>query len=214
MEVITVLIVDDHALVRRGIKLMLEGVPDIQVIGEVPDGAQAIRVAVAKRPAIILLDITMLTGLDGFLTATALQNEHPDGEIIFLTMHDEEAYVRRALEIGARGFLSKNTDPTEMVDAIRDVAKGRRVYRTYLKQEILYKMIQQSKQKNLPILTRREAEIARCTALGYSLSEIGERLNISPKTVENHRGRMMKKLQINHRHELIQYVLKNNIDER
>ena len=136
MEVITVLIVDDHALVRRGIKLMLEGVPDIQVIGEVPDGAQAIRVAVAKRPAIILLDITMLTGLDGFLTATALQNEHPDGEIIFLTMHDEEAYVRRALEIGARGFLSKNTDPTEMVDAIRDVAKGRRVYRTYLKQEI------------------------------------------------------------------------------
>ncbi|TCI56221.1 response regulator transcription factor [Exiguobacterium sp. SH5S13] len=211
MEAITVLIVDDHALVRRGLKLMLQTAHGINVVGEAADGAEAIRLAIQKRPTVTLLDITMPAGLDGFLTATALQNEHPDGEIILLTMHDEEAYVKRALEIGVRGFLSKNTDPDEMVEAIRSVAKGRRVYRTYLKDEVIRGMIQQSKKKDASILSRREEEIARCTALGYSLSEIGERLNISPKTVENHRGRIMQKLQLNHRHELVQYVLKNRL---
>ena len=213
-KVITVLIVDDHALVRRGLKLMLEEVPGIEVIGEAADGAEAIRIAVQKRPTLTLLDITMPAGLDGFLTAIALQNEHPDGEIVLLTMHDEEAYVRRALEIGVRGFLSKNTDPKEMIEAIRDVARGRRVYRTYLNKEVIHEILQQKQQNYSPILTRREAEIARCTALGYSLSEIGDRLNISPKTVENHRGRIMQKLKLNHRYELIQYALKNRlIDE-
>lgn len=101
-----------------------------------------------------------------------------------------------------------------MIEAIRDVARGRRVYRTYLNKEVIHEILQQKQQNYSPILTRREAEIARCTALGYSLSEIGDRLNISPKTVENHRGRIMQKLKLNHRHELIQYALKNRlIDE-
>ncbi|WP_236635501.1 MULTISPECIES: response regulator transcription factor [unclassified Exiguobacterium] len=208
MTPIDVLIVDDHELVRRGLKLMFRPYKDINVVGEAAEGTTAIQEAMRTIPDVILLDITMPNGLDGFMTAKALAQEVPTAKVILLTMHDEELYIKRALELGVPGYLSKNSDPAQLVDGIKQVMEGKRYYATSLSEAFIEKA---ASQKTESVLTRRESEIVRLTTLGYGNIEIGEKLGISPKTVENHKGRVMQKLQIKHRHELVQFALKNRL---
>ncbi|TCI25373.1 MULTISPECIES: response regulator transcription factor [Exiguobacterium] len=211
MNRIRVLIVDDHELVRKGLRLMFRSYEEIDVVGEAEDGTKAIQSAIQFSPDIVLLDITMGSGLDGFLVFQALKEEAPEVKVIFLTMHDEEAYIRRAIELGVPGYMSKNSDPGRLVEGIRQVHQGNRFYRGLAPEEVLKQMFNQSKSSEQSVLTRRELEIVRLSSLGYSNIEIGRQLNISSKTVENHKGRVMNKLQIRHRHELVQFAIKNRM---
>ncbi|MGA9466710.1 MAG: response regulator transcription factor [Exiguobacterium marinum] len=211
MQPINVLIVDDHELVRRGLKLMFRTNERIRVVGEATEGSAAIQEALRTRPDVILLDITMPNGLDGFVTVKALAEEVPTVKVILLTMHDEEIYIKRALELGVPGYMSKNSDPSQLEEGIKHVFDGKRYYATSLNEDYIEKIVFQK--NNHPLLTRRELEIVRLSTLGYSHNEIGEKLGISPKTVENHKARVMNKLQIKHRHELVQYALKNHLIE-
>ncbi|MCT4784864.1 response regulator [Exiguobacterium aestuarii] len=211
MKPIDVLIVDDHELVRRGLKLMFRSNERIRVVSEAGEGAAAIQEAIRTSPDVVLLDITMPNGLDGFLTVQALAEEVPSAKIILLTMHDEEIYIKRALELGVLGYMSKNSDPSQLSEGIESVFEGKRYYATSLTEEQMERIVLQK--NNHPLLTRRELEIVRLSTLGYSHNEIGEKLGISPKTVENHKARIMNKLQMKHRHELVQYALKNHLIE-
>ncbi|WP_214874998.1 response regulator transcription factor [Exiguobacterium sp. CH10] len=211
MKPIDVLIVDDHELVRRGLKLMFRSNERIRVVSEAGEGAAAIQEAIRTSPDVVLLDITMPNGLDGFLTVQAFAEEVPSAKIILLTMHDEEIYIKRALELGVPGYMSKNSDPSQLSEGIESVFEGKRYYATSLTEEQMERIVLQK--NNHPLLTRRELEIVRLSTLGYSHNEIGEKLGISPKTVENHKARIMNKLQMKHRHELVQYALKNHLIE-
>ena len=211
MATIRLLIVDDHELVRRGLKLMFRTNERIRVVGEAAEGAAAIQEAIRTRPDVVLLDITMPNGLDGFVTVQALAEEVPSAKIILLTMHDEEIYIKRALELDVPGFMSKNSDPSQLAEGIEYVFDGKRYYSTSLTEDYIDKLVLQK--NDHPLLTRRELEIVRLSTLGYSHNEIGEKLGISPKTVENHKARIMNKLQMKHRHELVQYALKNHLIE-
>ena len=206
---INIMIVDDHELVRRGLRLMFRSSEQIHVVGEAEEGAMAIQEALRTQPDVILLDITMPNGLDGFLTVQSLAEELPFVKIILLTMHDEEIYVKRAIELGVLGYMSKNSDPRQLEEGIIRVYHGKRYYATSLSEEVLAKL--SSQKTGQTVLTRRESEIVRLSTLGYSHIEIGEKLSISPKTVENHKARIMTKLQLKHRHELVQYALKNRL---
>ncbi|KIQ93396.1 Nitrogen regulation protein C [Anoxybacillus thermarum] len=204
-----VLIVDDHDLIRKGIRLLLEGFPDVEVIGEASNGCDAITLALKHHPDVILLDLSMPTGLDGFTTAKTIMNELENVKVIVLTMHDEEIYVQKAIQYNIHGYLLKNSQTNDLHEALQAVYYGKRFYRTHIPKERLEKMFAEKEPKSP--LTNREREIVRLTFLGYTNSQIAHKLKISPKTVENHKTNIMQKLGIKEKHELIQYALKNHI---
>ncbi|MBB6284511.1 MULTISPECIES: response regulator [Geobacillus] len=203
-----VLIVDDHDLIRKGIRLLLEGFPDVEVVGEASNGCNAITLALKHHPDVVLLDLSMPTGLDGFTTAKTIMDEL-DTKIVVLTMHDEEIYVQKALQHNIHGYLLKNSQTNDLYKALKAVCRGERFYRTHIPQEKLEKIIME-KEPRSP-LTNREREIVRLTFLGYTNNQIANKLKISPKTVESHKANIMQKLGIKEKHELIQYALKNQI---
>ncbi|MBA2879319.1 DNA-binding NarL/FixJ family response regulator [Anoxybacillus kamchatkensis] len=204
-----VLIVDDHDLIRKGIRLLLEGFSDVEVVGEASNGCDAITLALKHRPDVILLDLSMPTGLDGFTTAKTIMDELEDVKIIVLTMHDEEIYVQKAIQYNIHGYLLKNSQTNDLHEALQAVYHGKRFYRTHIPEERLEKMFAEKEPKSP--LTNREREIVRLTFLGYTNNQIANKLKISPKTVENHKTNIMQKLGIKEKHELIQYALKNHI---
>ncbi|NNU88472.1 response regulator transcription factor [Geobacillus sp. MR] len=204
-----VLIVDDHDLIRKGIRLLLEHFPDVEVVGEASNGCDAVTLALKHHPDVILLDLSMPTGLDGFTTAKTIMDELEDVKIVVLTMHDEEIYVQKAVQYNIHGYLLKNSQTNDLHEALQAVYHGKRFYRTHIPQERLDKWFMEKGTKSL--LTNREREIVRLTFLGYTNSQIAQKLKISPKTVENHKTNIMQKLGIKEKHELIQYALKNEI---
>lgn len=204
-----VLIVDDHDLIRKGIRLLLEGFREVEVVGEASNGCDAITLALKHRPDVILLDLSMPTGLDGFTTAKTIMDELEDVKIIVLTMHDEEIYVQKAIQYNIHGYLLKNSQTNDLHEALQAVYHGKRFYRTHIPEERLEKMFAEKEPKSP--LTNREREIVRLTFLGYTNIQIANKLKISPKTVENHKTNIMQKLGIKEKHELIQYALKNHI---
>lgn len=207
---IKVLLVDDHVLIRKGIALLLTNYPDIEVVGEASDGAEAIQMAEQLEPHVILMDISIPEGIDG-LTATAeIKRQQPDIKIIMLTMHNEVIYVHQSIQAGADGYILKNSKGNEMYDAIQTVFTGRKFYEVGLPEEQLEKLSKKTSGKEVDILSPREQEILRLTILGYTNMQIAEKLFISPKTVENHKSNIMQKLEIKTRAELIQYGLVNN----
>lgn len=206
---INLMIVDDHALVRKGIILLLENYQDVKVVAESGDGHEAIKLAMKHEPDIVLLDISMPNGLDGFSTARQLMQSQPDIKVILLTMHDEEVYIRKAIQTGAHGYILKKSKGSDLYEAIYEVYHGRRFYKVYISDEQLEKMFREEKAPS-SVLTMREQEIVRLTVLGYTNKEIAEKLNISIKTVENHKSNIMHKLDLHSKHELIQYGINNH----
>ncbi|SES33628.1 response regulator [Salipaludibacillus aurantiacus] len=203
-----VLVVDDHSLIRRGIVMLLEAYDDLKVVGEASDGEEAMQLAAIEQPDVMLLDISMPEGLDGLTTAERMKKEFPDIKIIFLSMHDEEAYIKKAAELQAEGFILKKSDRSDMHDAIKQVISGKRYYKVGLSDEQLNRLFQ-SRGKRFSILSMREKEIVRLSVLGYTNKQIAERLIISPKTVETHKTNIMNKLALKNKSELIQYGIKN-----
>ncbi|MFD0944337.1 response regulator [Savagea faecisuis] len=204
-----ILIVDDHFLIRKGVRMLLERWEAVETIEEADNGTDAIALAEQKQPDVVLLDLSMPEGLDGFTAAQNIHKTVPDAKIIVLTMHDEEAYIQKALQSGISGYLLKNSESNELQEAIEAVMRGERYYRTRIPLEQLEKMVANEPQKS--ILTPREQEVLRLVTLGYTNIQIGEQLVISPKTVERHKSNMMQKLELQEIHELIQYGIKNHV---
>ncbi|MFX3623595.1 MAG: response regulator [Ectobacillus sp.] len=206
---IKILIVDDHVLIRKGIKLLLESHQDLQVVGEAGDGAEALTLSIKYEPHVILMDLSMPDGLDGFTAIKEIRKQFPNVKIIVLTMHDEEIYIKKALMLKVNGYLLKNSHANDLHRAIMAVGRGERYFQTDIPLEEIEKKMSYPEDTQT-VLTDREQDILRLTVLGYTNAQIAQKLSISPKTVESHKANIMQKLRLKGKHELIQYGIKNH----
>ena len=203
-----ILLVDDHALVRAGIRALIEGNPGIEVIAETGDGDEALRIIGELHPNLVLLDIT-IQSINGFEVLEQITKEYPQTRVIILTVHEGTEYAMRALRAGAAGYLPKSAATIELEDAISAVAQGG----TYLSHEISQKTMFEYAQARTPqdllaSLTTRQREILKLIAEGQSTKEIGSNLNISVKTVESHRAKLAEKLGIHDVAGLVRFAIR------
>jgi DNA-binding NarL/FixJ family response regulator len=211
---IHVLLADDHAILRAGLRLLLDAQPDMKVVGETNDGLETLAGVEALQPDVILLDLTMpnLGGLDAL---PLLKQRAPGIRVLILTMHDNEGYLRQALQSGAAGYVLKGAVDSELLNAIRAVARGE----TYIHSAITHKLLDSIQPPPAPIsdpwetLSAREFEVLRLVALGYTNGEIAEQFSISVKTVETHRARGMEKLDLRTRAELVRAAIAKGLLE-
>jgi len=211
---IRVLLVDDHPIFRAGLRALLESQPDVRVIGEAGNGAEAIARANELRPDIILLDISM-PDVDGLEALRRMQADHVPGKVLVLTMHAENEYLFQVLESGGYGYVLKQGVDTDLFTAIRTVAAGdiflypsatALLLSRYREQK---RALEETADDNHPDgLSDREREVLSLTAQGYSSQEIGDQLALSAKTVETYRTRVMRKLDLRHRSDLVRYALR------
>lgn len=208
-EQIRVLIADDHIIVRSGVRLLLEAEADIRVIGEALDGNEVLAMAESLHPDVVLMDIAM-PGMDGLEATRRLKDRWPDVQVLVLTMHRSDEYFFEMLKNGASGYVLKGADPSELIKAVRVVAKGEVFLYPTMAQKLLKDFLSRvgKSDEGDPQLSPREKEILRLLAEGYSNKEIAESLVISPSTVYTHRGNLMNKLGLSNRRELVQYARK------
>lgn len=205
---IRVLIADDHTIVRSGLRLLLQAEPDIEVIGEALEGREAVALAESLRPDVVLMDIAM-PGTNGLEATQQIKSRFPEMCVLVLTMHRSDEYFFKMLKAGASGYVLKGAETSELITAIRTVARGEVfLYPTMAKQLLqdYLSRLNESEAAGQLTLTPREREILRLLAEGYSNKEIAERLVVSPSTIHSHRTNLMKKLNLSSRHELIQYA--------
>lgn len=207
---ITILLADDHRVVRQGLRSLLEAQPDLSVVGEASDGLEAARLAEQLRPQVVLLDL-MMPGLGGLEVARQI---HEITHVLILSMHDNEAYVFEALRNGAYGYVLKDADSDEVIRAVRAVAAGNRFLGTPFSEKTIDYYSQRAQSgSNDPYdsLTTRERSVMKLAAEGLTAAEISKRLSISPRTVEIHRANLMHKLNLHSQADLIRFALKRGI---
>lgn len=213
MSKIRVLVADDHAVLRAGLKLLINTQPDLEVVGEASDHRQALEQALALKPDVLSLDMSMPAG-NGIQVIQTLARECPQVRVLVLTMHDEPAYFRMALASGAMGYVCKKAADSELLTAIRQVAKGK----VYTQLELSMDNSSQfppsgasSARSPLEQLSEREQEVLQFLAGGFTNQAIADRLLLSVKTVESYRARLMTKLQMHSRAELTQFALESGL---
>lgn len=208
---ITVLIADDHAVVRDGLHLLLEAQPDIHVVGEVADGREAVDAVLQLKPEVVIMDLAMPL-LNGADASALILERQPTTKILMLSMHSTVEHVFRALQAGALGYLRKESAGSEVVDAVRTVHAGRR----YLSQKITESVVDDYIRKRtvdspLESLSQREREILQMLVEGKPGIEIARLLHVSPKTVDTYRSRMMQKLGISDLPGLVKFALQHGL---
>lgn len=203
-EKISVLLVDDHALVRRGFRRMLEDEEDILVKGEASDGEEAVRLAHQLQPKVIVMDCA-LPGISGLVATRKILERNPKAAVLMLSMHSEDTWVRQALDSGARGYMLKNAVDLELVTAIRRVAAGEEVLDPQIARRATLKG------ERVTGLTVRELEILQLIVGGLSNKEIAAQLNLSSNTVAVHRANIMDALGIHKTAELVVYAIRNGL---
>jgi two-component system response regulator NreC len=202
---ITIVLADDHAVVRGALKALLEGQADLRVVGEAGDIASARDAVLAAGPGVLILDVNMPDGLAVDAVA-GLREEAPETEIVLLTMERDLTLARRALDLGARGYLFKDAAHLELIDAVRHAAEGR----DYLPAAVAAGLRDEDKGERA-VLSPRETEVLRLMALGYTNREIAEQLSLSVRTVETHRAHVQQKLGLDSRPELTRYALDHGL---
>jgi len=206
---IRVILADDHTLLRAGIRALLEDSPGVEVVAEAADGLRAFDLAMIHRPDVVLMDIAM-PGLSGLEAAARLRQEAPEVKVLILSMHEDEAYVRRAVLVGAAGYLLKGSDIEELGLALRAAARGE----TYLSPAVSKHLIADYRRQSgneagsVDGLTRRQQEVLRLIARGETTKAIARDLGISVKTVESHRTLMMERLRIRDVAGLVRYAIR------
>lgn len=216
MKTIRILIADDHELVRRGLRGLLEAHPGWNVCAEARDGRAAVEKALELKPDIVILDISMpeMNGLDA---ARRLHKDLPQTEVLILTMHESEQIVREVLSAGARGYVLKSDAGRDLVAAVESLLRHKPFFTRHVAQLVLagYLSANNAKQKtkNAEVLSGREREIVQLLVEGKTNKEVAGRLGISVKTVESHRGNINKKLDIHSFGDLVRYAIRNKIVE-
>ncbi|CAN7623155.1 response regulator [Paenibacillus sp. LjRoot56] len=207
--------VDDHAVVRSGLMMLLHGKHNMEVVGEAADGEEGIGAAQLLKPDVVLMDLNMPAGMDGLTATTELRRLMPDLAILILTMHDDDEYLFRAIHVGASGYILKSAPHEELLTAIRSVAEGNAYLYPTATKRLMNEYIERLKQgENVDTfgsLSEREREVLALIAKGFSNKEIAEQLVISVKTVESHKSNVMEKLGLKTRPELVKYAAKKGL---
>lgn len=210
MEPIRIVIADDHNVVRSGLRVLLNAQADLEIVGEAASGAEAVERVVALRPNVILLDIAM-PGMNGLEAARQIRRDAPEVQILILTMHDDEEYVRLFLEMGVAGYVLKNAADTELADAIRTIHRGESFVYPPLMPALIESVLGPSdgsvSRSDREALSPRETEVLRLVALGYTSQQVADQLEIGVSTVETHRARIMEKLGLRGRAQLVRYAM-------
>ncbi len=221
MAPIRVLIADDHALLREGLRRVLEFESEIEVVGEAADGLQAVERARELLPDVVVLDINM-PGLDGIEVTRRIKRECPAAQIVVLTIHDDDQYVFEVVKAGAQGYVLKDIEPGQIVEAIKTVRRGESFIPSNLMSKVLGEFKRMSGELAAGVaahdpgveegrLTEREREILRAIAQGLTNREIADRFYISEKTVKNHVSNLLRKLHLTDRTQAAIYAIKNKL---
>lgn len=214
MARIRVLIVDDHAVLRAGLRMLMGAQPDLEVVGEAADGEEAVRKIAEMQPDVAIVDITM-PGEGGIKTIERIRKESPKTRVLVLTMHEVPAYLRSALAAGASGYVVKSAADYELLSAIRAVHRGRTVLdaalAATLAQGALGKRATSGQAESASVLSVREREVLELVAQGYTNQQIADRLGLSVKTVETYRARLVDKLGLRSRADLVRYALDSGL---
>jgi two-component system response regulator NreC len=210
--VIRVLVVDDHAVVRSGLRLLIDAEEDMETVGEAGTVRDAIFEARTSTPDLILMDVVM-PGESGLEGLPRLLHEHPDVKVLILSMQDDPRYLREAFAAGASGYVLKEAVDTEVVTAIREVAAGGRYVHPELGARLIAAEAEAARQAEEDPLSDREREVLRLLALGYTNQEIAKQLFISVRTAETHRAHVMQKLRLASRADLVRYAIAHGLLE-
>lgn len=215
MDQIGVLLVDDHVLMRAGLRALLTDTPDIEVVGEAATGEEALDLVVELRPTVVLMDLSM-PGMGGLEATRRIVTSVPTTRVLILTAHAEGEYLLPVLEAGGSGYVTKHSADTDLLLAIRTVASGD----VFLYPSAARLLVQGYRLPHatpteagdpLRLLSDRESEVLRLTAEGFTAAEIGDRLAISPKTVDTYRQRFMEKLGLHHRSDVVRFALQQGV---
>ncbi len=206
------MIADDHGVVRSGLRLLLDKQPDMEVVAEAADGAEAVAVALAERPDLCILDVSMpkLTGLQA---AREIRAQAPEVAVLMLSMHDDERYLFEALKAGAGGYVLKMEADTALVDAVRAVLRGEPFLTNAAEERLIREWISDRSSGPSEPLSPREQEVLKLIAEAHTNREIGAILHLSEKTVESHRGNLLRKLGMRDRVELVRYAIRRGLIE-
>ena len=207
---IRVLIVDDHAVVRTGLRLLLDAEEDMEVVGEAGTARDAIFEARTSKPDVVLMDVVM-PGDSGIQVTPQLLHEQPEAKVLILSMQDDPHYVREAFEAGAAGYVLKEAADSEVVAAVREVAAGGRYVNPALGARLVAADTEARKRADEDPLSDREREVLRLLALGHTNQEIAGQLYISVRTAETHRAHIMQKLRLSSRAELVRHALSHGL---
>jgi two-component system response regulator NreC len=209
---IRVVIVDDHAILRAGLRRVLEAEPDIEVVGEASTAERAVFESIAGEPDVVLMDV-MMPGKSGIEGMPAVLQAVPAAKVLVLSMQDDPRYVREAFEAGAVGYVLKEAADDEVVGAVRAVAAGERYVHPALGARLIAAEAEERRRAEEDPLSEREREVLRLLALGHTNQEIANGLYISVRTAETHRAHIMQKLRLSSRAELVRYALDNGLIE-
>jgi len=210
---ITIIVADDHKVVRQGLRAILEAEPNFHVVGEAGNGLEVMRLVERLGPNVLVLDL-MMPSLNGLEVARQVRKNSPNTQVVMLSMHRDESYVLEALKNGASGYVVKDAGAEELIKAIREAAANRRYLSPPLSDSAVQAYAQRAGAAAMDAydsLSSREREVVQLAAEGHTNAEIGKRLFISPRTVEIHRANMMQKLDLRNQTELIRYALKRGI---
>jgi len=210
---IRILLADDHAVLRAGLRLLVNAQPDMEAVGEAQDGLETLSQAESTRPDVILLDLSM-PRVGGLAILRELRARAPQSRILVLTMHADEDYLREALRLGAAGYVVKSAADQELLSAIRAVARGEVYIHPTMTRALLGDLLPDAgarPQDPWDTLSEREQQVIVAVARGYANREIAEQLHLSVKTVETYRARAMEKLGLSNRAQLLQYAVRRNL---
>ncbi|MDE2344250.1 MAG: response regulator transcription factor [Betaproteobacteria bacterium] len=207
---LTVFIADDHAVVREGLGALLSSQPDIRIVGTATDGREAVTEVLRLKPRVVLLDISM-PGLDGIESMRQILDQQRDMAVVILSMHSSAQHVFHALEAGARGYLLKESAGREIIEAVRAVHAGRRYLSPKVAEIVAEGLGGRGGESPLERLSRREREIIKLVADGHSSAAIAQMLNLSPKTVDSYRSRLMQKLHLSDLPALVKFAIQHGL---
>lgn len=212
----TLLLADDHQVLREALRMMLDTQPDLQVVAETGDGLEALALTEKHKPDVLIVDM-MMPGLSGLEVARRTRRVSPATKVIVLSMHDTESYVVESLDAGVSGYVLKKSSSTELIFAIRQALAGALYLSPSLNERAIQAYIQRSQESRaedpFDALTDREREVFQLAAEGSSNPQIAERLSLSPRTVEMHRANLMKKLGLKSQTDLVKYAVKRGMVE-
>lgn len=212
---IKILVVDDHDLVREGIRTMLEQDSGLEVVGECGDGQEAIRAVRELEPDVVLMDLALPGGIGGLEATEAILSERPETRVVVLTQYEQREYIRRALKVGAQGYLLKRSASSQLKEAIRTVFQGRRYLHPVAADELVELVTSGGSldEEEYERLTRRERQVLKLLAEGKTSRDVAKYLGISLKTAMTHRSNLMAKLELHSRAEVIKYAIRQGIIE-